>query len=146
MITDQFFKEIGENIAGCLKDYGKEINEAFLRTEDDKGLSISAGIKIIPGYEVPEADITVSFTKEKVTIKKKVYSSNGSQLPLDFSGPDPTWTDDDLRTFYHCRYMAFGDLSTGFEKYLKENMPEVSYSGGSYYRGDKRMNYKAVGQ
>ncbi len=145
MITETLFKDIGSGIEGCLKDYKDAINEAFLRSGDEDGVTLRGTIKIVSGMDGPEADISLSFTTDKVTIKKKIYSSNGKQREFDFSGPDPTWTDDDLRTFYHCRYMAFGDLSKGFEKYLKENMPEVSYSGGSYYRGDKRMNYKAVG-
>jgi len=143
MIKDQLFKDIGSGVEGCLKDYKTSINEAFLRSGDEDGVTLRGTIKIMPGLDGPEADISLSFATEKVTIKKKIYSSNGNQLQLDFSQEEQAWTDDDLRTFLHCQYMAFAEL-TGFKKWYEANLPGVVYRDGTYFRGEKKMKYKTV--
>jgi len=119
MIGQVQFKEIGRKIAGCLKDYEKDLNEAYLNTEDDKGLTISASIKISPDNGDYKTDISMSFVKEKVVIKSTFWSSNQLRLPL-LEGEQGT--DSDLRTKWHTLYMAYGLLERGFEGFLAVRM------------------------
>lgn len=137
------FEEIGTKIAGGLKDYQKELNEAYLKTDEKKGLTISASININPDQDGYRTDITMKFVKEQIVIKSSFVSSHQLRLPLK-SRKGPVWTDDDLRTYWHCRYMAYGDYSLGFEAYRRAKEPHMIFKEGSYYRGDKLMNYKPV--
>jgi len=109
-----------------LLTYDSAVKRAFLLVNDKKGLNIgfTVNLKLDPrtGEEVVPST-KLNLTAEKIT--DVITGDVPIQLELEFENgprvPDPDadlLPASDLRTLWHTKYMAWGNLEEGFDEYL----------------------------
>jgi hypothetical protein len=80
-INEEVIHRIKDDIEGLLRDYNKDLNEAFLKAED--ALTIAFKSKISPDGVYLEVETSIEFTMEKIKGKTR-HTVGGLQTELTF--------------------------------------------------------------
>lgn len=109
-----------------LLTYDNAVKRAFLLVNDKKGLNI--GFTVNLKLDQRTGEIVVPSTKINLTAEKITDIITGDvpiQLELDFEESPRKLPADyellpasDLRTLWHTKYMAWGNLEEGFDEYI----------------------------
>jgi hypothetical protein len=70
-------------VAEALHAHSNELNEAYLKTDDDSPLSISLGVKVKPEGGQNKVDLNISFVLEKCKDSLESWADENQQV-LDF--------------------------------------------------------------
>jgi hypothetical protein len=85
-IDDSIIKRIAMDVEGLCRDYRKDLNEAFMKTDD--ALMVSFKSKISPDGVYLEVETSIEFTKDKIKGKTK-HTCGGLQGEIVFEKPVP---------------------------------------------------------